>query len=198
MSRGLVNLGRHQLRWVGSVPCSLLLSSRLPWIFLAARAKSQATSWALESELSDHHFYHILLTKAKHKTSPDLQDMETDSISWSERLHHLVAKCVNTGRSRELGGIFANSTPRCQLLYMTSLELTHKSWMCKSQTIHLHIKRHLAFKEPNSIIRCQMRAHVLDTVFDNVFPGFRLYSWLSFPPFKAEQSQVTTWTPKGM
>lgn len=58
-------------------------------LFLMAKAKSQKASSALDSELSDHHFYHILLTKAKHKTSPDLKDMERDSVSWWERLLRL-------------------------------------------------------------------------------------------------------------
>lgn len=73
-----------------------------------------------------------------------------------------------------------------------------KSWMCKSQKNHLHIKSYLASREQNNIIKYQMRAHVLDTIFDHVFSGFCAYSLILFPSFKTEQSQVTTWTPQGI
>ena len=37
-----------------------------------------------------------------------------------------------------------------------TLKITHKSWTYKSQTIHLHIKSHLASIEQNDIIKCQI------------------------------------------
>lgn len=59
-------------------------------------AKFQKTSWVLESELSNHRFYHILLTKAKHKTSSDLKDKERNYTSSDGRGCNILLQRVWT------------------------------------------------------------------------------------------------------
>lgn len=60
--------------------------------------------------LAHCHIFSILLTKAKHKTSPNSRDGKTDSISWWENFQGLIAKGIDIGICEELEPLCPQST----------------------------------------------------------------------------------------